>query len=199
MSEFDFPWPVPGDVLFDDGGWNLACVGWSPDQWYGFTEGYRRAFEILLDQVLNRGTEQDKLVYPIVFVSRHYLEVRLKHLLVLASRLLGRDCVLPKKHDLMSTWQPLRMLIAEIFEGQDRGELNSVEAVLREFDAKDRSSMAFRYPIDTKGELHHRSEWRLALPEFGQTMQKVAAFLDACGNAIQQYEEAKHEMLWSSL
>ena len=198
-SESDYPWPEPGDSLFGDRGWHVACLGWSSDQWYGFIEGYRRAFEILLQHVLDGGREQDKLVYPIVFVSRHYLEVRLKHLLLSASRLLDRDYSLSTRHDLMKTWQPLRILIEEIFEGQDQGELDAVEGVLKEFDAKDSSSMVFRYPIDTKGQPHHDSKWSLALPTFGQTMEKIASFLDCCAMAIEQYEEAQHDMLLSSM
>lgn len=141
----------------------------------------------------------DKLVYPIVFVSRHYLEVKLKYLLVSASQLLDRKYSLSTKHELAETWRSLRPIIEEIFPGEDQGELNTAEPVLKEFDAKDRSSMVFRYPTDTKHTLHHHHHWTVDLQEFGQTMRKVAAFLDACGCAIDHYDGTKQEMLGSSL
>src|SRR5574337_1772669 len=106
MSDSEAPWPSEGDVLFASGGsWHTACVGWSSDQWYGYTEGYRQAAEILLQHVINSGHDQDKLFNPIVFSSRHYLEIKLKYLLLSAARLLDRDGSISADHRLTHTWR----------------------------------------------------------------------------------------------
>lgn len=196
MPDSELPWPSKGDALFtSDGGWNTACLGWSANQWYGYTEGYRRAAEILVQHVIECGREHDKLVYPIVFSSRHYLEIKLKFLLLSASRLVDREASISSNHSLMHTWRALRPLLGEIFAGHDQGELDAVEAVLSEFDSRDGSSMAFRYPIDTRGESLQPTSSTIALQRFGKTMDGISAFLEACDTAIQQYADAEQEML----
>jgi hypothetical protein len=189
MLDEQLPWPTEGDVLFteDEKAWSSACLGWSHNDWFGYTEGYRRAAELLLDHVLTNRRDHDTLVYPIVYLSRHYLEIKLKYLLLAASRLLDRDISIRTTHHLTDTWRDLRPLLKEIFGGQDRGELGAVEAVVREFDLRDGQSMRFRYPEDKKGETHQKGPSRVSLVKFRSTMRNVSSFLEACDSAIQEY------------
>src|ERR1017187_9549125 len=53
------------------------------DMQYGYTEGYRRASELLAKQI-PATSEQDTLIYPLAYMLRHELELRLK---VLAKKL----------------------------------------------------------------------------------------------------------------
>lgn len=199
MPDAPLSWPTHGDALFkhEEVSWHNACLGWSRNDWFGYTEGYRRAAELLLDHVLQAHGDHDTLIYPIVFSSRHYLEIKLKYLLVAASRLLDRECTISKSHKLMLTWRDLRPLLEEIFAGQDRGELGVVEAVLAEFDSRDGSSMVFRYPEDTKGQSHQPLSTTIGLENFRATMQNVSSLLEACDSGFQEYTDSKFDMLGS--
>lgn len=195
MSDISFPWPADGDAFFsgDDHADN-ACLGWSHDEWYGYTEGYRRAVEVLTLQVLERGNGHDTLVYPIIFSARHYIEIKLKYLLLAASALLDRDSAVSGRHGLMETWRHLRPLLEEIFKGDDRGEIGTVQSLLQEFDVRDRSSMAFRYPVDLKGQSHHPRAFTIGLETFQKTFANLSSFFEACDAAIAEYSQYKHEM-----
>jgi hypothetical protein len=74
------PWPKKGNQLFkSDADWiNNACLNFKEDQLNLYAIGYKRAAELLLEHVKNSGRDQDTLVYPIIFLYRHYLELRLK-------------------------------------------------------------------------------------------------------------------------
>lgn len=198
MSESEFPWPVAGTSFFSQAEadwWNNACLGWSTNQWIGYTEGYRRATELLLKHVLSDHRDHDTLVYPIIFNARHYLETKLKALTIAASQLIDRPFIPKPKHPLVSTWEVLRPLLEEVFAGHDRGELEVVERLVTEFDSRDRSSMVFRYPEDAKGQAYHGAPARIDLAAFRTTFQQVSAFLEACDSAIQEYSDYKNEML----
>src|SRR5258708_28614683 len=48
---------------------------------YAYKAGYRRGAEILIGYVCEHGREQDVLVYPIIFLYRHHVELMLKRII----------------------------------------------------------------------------------------------------------------------
>jgi len=196
MSDPDIPWPKNGDVLFrheEREWWHNACVGWPRDDRLGYTEGYRRATEQLLEHVLSSHRDHDTLVYPIIFCARHYFEIKLKYLFIAASSLLDKPWAISPRHPLTPRWQDLRPLLEEIFPGHDSGELAAVEAIVREFDSRDASSMAFRYSEDTKGTPHQPSASTIDLATFQTTFKNVSSFLESCDTAIQEYAASRQD------
>ncbi len=197
MNHTDFPWPEAGDRLFgedDSESRHSACIGSSRDEWYGYSEGYRRATELLLEHVLATRRDLDTLVYPIVFSARHYVELKLKYLVRAAAGLIEVPADFEKVHLLSDAWRVLRPLLEKIFSGHGTGELEIVERVLTEFDSRDPSSMAFRYPEDRRGNPSQASPSRVGLRTFQTTFQRVASFLESCDNAIEEYAGYKCEM-----
>ncbi|HHS8916416.1 TPA: hypothetical protein ACTVMT_005267, partial [Escherichia coli] len=49
-----------------------------------YTEGYRRAADILINHIDESGRDQDFLVYPVLFLYRHHLELLIKQIIGLA-------------------------------------------------------------------------------------------------------------------
>jgi hypothetical protein len=119
------PRPRKGDQLFrgDLPDWhNNACI-----DVYGhlghlpYTEGYRRGADILVQHVVNQRRDQDFLVFPIIFLYRHHLELALKRIIRRSPRLLYRDLTQEEKshldkHRLDLLWQDLKPMFSGICE-----------------------------------------------------------------------------------
>ena|SRR6185295_9290413 len=81
--------PCRGDVLFrSDKALSLldARVGYYQTD-FPFREGHRRGARRLAEHVCENVRDQDLLVYPIVFLYRHHVELALKRLIELAADL----------------------------------------------------------------------------------------------------------------
>jgi len=187
------PWPRRGDQLFtDDEDWmNNACLGWSRDEWDAYGEGYKRAADILVLHVMETQQGQDYLVFPVVFLYRQYLEVRLKHLLRDGFRLHDISEGLPGTHRLMAVWQRCRPLIEQVWPEGPRQDLDAVQEVIEQFDRKDPGSTAFRYPVDRDGNRSLPTKERLNLRQMAEVMERTAALLDACSTGFQEYLQNK--------
>lgn len=136
--------------------------------WEGYTDSYRDAADHLVERI--ERCELDSLVYPIMFLYRHYLELQLKSLLRNFYLLHSLQCSYPlketlqhlclfhgiqcrcpqKKHNLVELWDRVRPLIEEMYL-QDTEDNKHIEARIKEFNQIDPKSLAFRYPEDTDG------------------------------------------------
>jgi hypothetical protein len=86
------PPPRKGDVVFGpgtDSSRNACIAPWDADSAY--TTGFRRAAFRLAIDVCDTETHQDTLIYPIVYLYRHHVELVLKAIITSASKLLDRD------------------------------------------------------------------------------------------------------------
>ncbi len=121
------PWPRKGDVLFAEATdwWHNACVGWSREEWFGYAEGYKRSGDVLVQHVIDTQSDQDFLVYPIIFLYRHALEIALKHILVKGFQLLDKEQPLPKQHRLAQLWQPCRQILEEVWPEGPKEDLDA--------------------------------------------------------------------------
>ena len=145
--------PIAGMPVFTSGGdWpNTANTtkAWILDSWDHYADGYRSAADQLVDDIVERRLRRlDAVVYPLVYLYRHYLELRLKQLIPLTGRYLYLDQEFPARHDLLLMWDTLRPRLEHGWEGLPSAV---IEAQLREFERWDRDSYAFRYPEDKRG------------------------------------------------
>src|SRR5712664_1943783 len=143
-------------VLVPDDGIRFNAV---LDRWTGVGDfpaaGYRHATEVLLRRLLSdpEGTagERDSLVLPILFLFRHYLELRFKDIIVYGQVLSGQYTQWRLGHDLESLWTEAQGLYSAVYEsGAPAGFVKVGECVtdLRQLDP---NSTSFRYPRDTNG------------------------------------------------
>ena len=86
------PSPKKEDVLFGPGeDWHAnACISHWDAPW-AYSNGFRRAGQQLAMHVCETGTDQDVLIYPIVYLYRHHVELVLKSVIKSASSLLNRE------------------------------------------------------------------------------------------------------------
>lgn len=81
--------------------WNNACIRPFSDNWVTYPRGYKKAADLMVAHIDKRHCDQDTLVYPIVFLYRQYIELRLKHLVRDAAEVLDRNHKVPQTHRLL--------------------------------------------------------------------------------------------------
>lgn len=151
--------------------------------------------------------------YPVVFLYRHALELRLKAIVLAGSVFLREEGIEPmshkrlKRHDLM----PLYKEVCRIFEAMDpRGnhwdlgfdEVRSAsdfEAIVREFDQVDGGSFAFRYSVGTDfstPSLEENFEFDLLL--FAKLMDQIVRALAGAPDWIRETMQGRWEAAYEA-
>lgn len=124
-------------------------------------KGYRRAAEVLLRRFLDdpEGTagERDSLVLPILFLFRHYLEIRFKDIIVCGQALSGQQAQWQIGHDLRTLWAQARAFCGADLGTNPHGQLENIQICVVEISELDPDSTSFRYPRDKNGRpvFHH--------------------------------------------
>ena len=185
-DEPEFPWPQKGDQLFkaDDNDWwlNATIDHWNKDV-DSYAEGYKRAADIIIEHVKTIHSENriplDYLVFPVVFLYRHYIELRLKEIILLGRKLDGSRAGPPKHHRIDELWKLARAIVES--DSAEKEDLSIVEACIGEFAHIDPSSESFRYPRDKAGKTSISSEQlHINVRHLQETAARLASFLDGC-------------------
>ena len=172
-----------------EAGANLnACLDWPPADWDIYAEGYKRAGDIVVQWVIDNGDYQDFLVYPMAFLYRQYLELRLKHLILVGCTLLGKYPreKLRKKHDLLLLWREARPIIERIYPSGDNAELDMIGERLEELSKVDFGSYAFRYPEDKKGSRTLKGVRYINLKQLRDVVQGMSNIVDGAGIGMEE-------------
>lgn len=136
-----------------------ACLNWSLDSMGLYIEGYREAADKLVHDVVESGTNQDILVFPISFLYRQYIELHLKHIISESRIFLGEGAGFPEHHKINDLWNTANSLMAKIIKDHDQtikdyitnDDVKAIKTIITEFVKVDPDSFAFRYPKDKKG------------------------------------------------
>ncbi len=203
MSNFDFgsipepPWPEKGDKLFDSGDdwWNNACLNYGADDWELYIGGYKKAGDVLVNHIKETHRDQDFLVFPIVFVYRQYLELRLKKLIRDCKILSDEQPDFPKGHKLRELWIECRRLLEKLEPKAEQIDLEAVDEGIQQFCDLDPNSKSFRYPFSQKGHklLPPDLEY-INIRNLSDVMEKLSGFFEAGEMMVSVYLDYKHEM-----
>ena len=114
------------------------------------SEGYRRSADALVDRALEDWREADFLIYPILFLYRHALELNLKYIINVYGHHVGVDPVW-NTHKFTELW-PRFLEVLDRFgtDDPDRADQH-VGGVIAQFGNVDPGSFSHRYPRDNKG------------------------------------------------
>lgn len=185
--------------------WNNACLNVMPggDQ-HGYTEGYRRGARLLVEHVNENARDQDYLVYPIIFLYRHHIELALKNLVTRVADWL--DHVLTETeqrhlngHRLDLLWNDLKPLLdamcaAKGWNKLPAAETEGVDSHIRQFHALDPYSFNFRYTHTKTGEASLPPELKaINLRHFAETLERCAEYLDTLDFGIGILDDEKSE------
>jgi hypothetical protein len=183
--------PSAGDVIFRsaENGWDNACLHIGVDEWLAYALGYKEAADRLVEQFEAKRRHQDLLVYPIVYLYRHYLEVAIKGLIRQAQNLLGDRVEIPAKHTIADLWTTCSALLERVSPGDSLEEQRQIGRLLREFATVDPASTAFRYPVDTKGNQSLPGIRHIDLPHVRDVIAKIAVILDGAAAQMDHYAD----------
>ncbi|TSJ44344.1 hypothetical protein FO440_09250 [Mucilaginibacter corticis] len=183
------------DILFRDDlpdVRNNAVLKYCFQQFSFYADGYKIAADRLIkicisERELGRG-DIDVLIYPIVFNYRHYIELRLKEIIIGLRYCSGHENVKFDSHNLKTLWDELIILYDDFREENDEEDFRNAERLIHEFDKNDPNSMSFRYPTDKKGNLISIEKINLNIRNFGEVMERLAFFLDSLSDVTENYK-----------
>jgi hypothetical protein len=176
--------------------WHLnAVLDYDHKPWFLYADGFKEAADRLVISMIDNRSSLDYLVYPIVFLYRHHLELRLKEIIINGNMLLDQPHNIPKTHPLDALWQKARLILLKVWSNGSEKDLMQVDTVIREFSDVDPSSEAFRYPIDKKTEnyLIPRDLTHINVRHLQKEMKDPCELLDSANDGIREYLENKWE------
>ena len=151
------PPPRAADVLFGPGediDANACIAHWMEVDFIYFS-GFRRAGSRLAQHVCETASDQDYLVYPIVYLYRHHAELVLKNIIEVAAALLDRELTDGDHkalggHALSRLWDIARPMLNPVcalvpnppFPEDD---LQGIDSYIRQLHEHDPKGESFRY------------------------------------------------------
>ena len=190
-------------------------------QWDTYCVGYKHAADLVVenssigrlnyDRYYNLSRSINVLVLPAVFLYRQYLELRLKSIRIKykIQKSIHEYNKIPNeveidllfernfyKHDISTSWNKCKEIIEELNQAEhdtdDSKELDVMGQYIKEFSDLDKTSYAFRYPIDTNGKLISYKTHSFSIKRLCKTMNEIYLYLEEQNlrlNAIIECEE----------
>lgn len=178
--------------------------------WILYIGGYKKAGDLLVEHSV-AFCQQHILVYPIVFLYRHYIELQLKEIIRIGNILLGTGkhypSCFPTDHKIGNHWQECRAIIEKIDkdeyhklrkdeQSKYKNDLNSLQKYIEEFLKLDPDSQASRYPVDRRGNptILDASLRTINLENIRDLVGEISYLLEGISQGITEYLDAKHQL-----
>lgn len=193
----EMPWPKKGDTLFtaSEDWWHNACLNYAGTDWGLYAKGYLQAGDVLVEHIKETHARQDFLVYPIVFLYRQYLELRLKQLIAYGQRILDNPPDFPKTHQLDKLWAICRVTLKKIEQTIPDQDLEAIDEAISQFCAVDPTSEGFRYPTNKEGQPSLPDELKyINVRNLAEVMARVGSFFESATMMISYYRDLKIDM-----
>ena len=151
------PWPDATTQVFRAGSpiWSLVWRPTTPRQWHLYAEGYHEAAEQLyLSWQATQGCP-DYFIFPMVFLYRHYIELRLKELIQSTASYLSLPSDWPYVHDLARLWDIVHPRLARISPEEPASDAANAGRLVKELALLDQLSSGCRYPVADTAAFEH--------------------------------------------
>jgi hypothetical protein len=166
-----------------------------------YSEGYKNASQKIWENYTGSAWEANTLVYPIIFLNRQFVELRLKEIISGLNFTVKHEYDFPKGHDLVILWNNYLDILKTFSPSYypDPQDIKNIEKLINEFNCIDPLSFSFRYPVDKKPEMNPSLKITgIDIKTFIETMEKLYAFFDVQSDMvyalIDQTEEYISEM-----
>jgi hypothetical protein len=196
MSVFGaVPPPRKDDILF---GWGADCeMSACIDHWGGdaYTPGYRRAARLLAETACSSRHDHDTLIYPIVYLYRHHIELVLKSITYAVSEILNKTLTrqetnILEEHKLSSIWRTVRPMLNVVCSSAQHDlfpddDLEGIDSYIRQLHEFDPDGTRFRYARTKKGQrslAHKEAVTVINIASFADMLEKLADYLDGIDN-----------------
>jgi hypothetical protein len=180
--------PDANDKLFNefnDDFRHNAMISTGISKFFLFSDSYRTAALSLFEKLDGSAYLANTLVYPLVFLNRHFLELRLKELVSGLNYAVKQEYKFSTGHKLRELWNEYKSLLPQAGESfsPEKQTLLSVEKLILEFDSIDPGSFSFRYPVNTLSNPSLKMT-NLDLENFRLTMIKLYNFFETQSDVV---------------
>lgn len=174
--------PISSDTLFREFNSDYrhnAIVRSGLGNFFIYSEGYKEAAVQLFKCLDGSAWNANTLVYPLVFLCRQFIELRLKELIICTRIIQDKPPEFPGGHNLKQLWETYEVLVKEIhtFQKDETIVLRDLKRLILEFHALDPKSDGFRYPVNSDKDPSF-SISNLDLGNFCSTMEKIINSFD---------------------
>ncbi len=175
-----------------------VIIGGEDNDWDSYCTGYRMAATVLVNHITQKhyysqrrdySTYWEAPAYAAIFLYRHYLELRLKELILAYG---GNIAMIRNEHSLLSLWKELRKqddVQPEVLEPETLKDIETAEKIIAQFDEIDRKSQVFRYPIDKAGRVTV-PPIQFDLVRLKEMLGWTSQFLDGWSTGVYEYRHA---------
>jgi hypothetical protein len=175
-----------------------ACISEYDDNWETYSRGYSRGADLLAKEIIENDRYIDTLIFPLIYLCRHNIELRLKMLVRDCRWLLDKEPIVwPEGHFLDELWKEARPMVEEGFkeheDPEDAPPLD-VEPLLNQFVAMDKHSTTFRYPLKKGGKQPSISMYHINVGQFWEGYAELLETLDNIHHRIRFFLDYKLEM-----
>ena len=189
-------YPEKGDKLFmEEGSSNeIAWLHKAFQEFGAYADSYQAGAMNLIDIALKKSETKDFLVYPTIFLIRHYFELRLKELVQGLNFCITQKKEFPAHHDLQTLWSDFKKLYKKIREEDTKNRFPIIDDLIKEICSVDPKSMSFRYPVDKEGIGTQKLEY-VNLSNLRKIFVRVCFVFDDIALQISHYAEMTNDML----
>ena len=192
-EEFGFSL-TPDDKLFIESGYPRAWLNRAFQGFGDLADCYQRSAITLIDVSLRDRSEMDHNIYPILFIVRHYVELRFKEL-IQGLNFIESKSFKSHTHKLQSLWQIIRKQYSEVIGWNiDDSTLNSIGNLVNELSGLDPDSMTFRYPVDKEGNKFKKPEY-INLRNLRVVFISLTELLDSMAMQVDHYADLTTDMI----
>ena len=198
-----------GDILFrsvsfGEGDWEANALVRKADE-YAYTEGYRLAGRIIADYVIQSRWEADFLIYPVIFLYRHNVELQLKGLIEKGTALVEQElsaadrALLGKSHSLDELWKRFKPVLQKAGQGIvaiTPEEIEGLDWYVSELHNFDPKSFSGRYALKRDGSPYIDSGQYPAINigALAESMERLTSTLFGLARIVEEALDLKHEM-----
>jgi hypothetical protein len=169
--------------------------------WSAYREGYKKAADALVLKLLDSDCDyiadlhiRFGMIYPIMFLYRHYIEIEFKDLIALAGMTSLVDIKKMSGHDLRKLWSKVLECV-EAVQGKDtRQEFeDAFEKVIEYFEQVDPHGDGFRYPKNVKGNAQWDSSFEVDIVKVNSDIKRLDHFCDELRGELKQMLDPEAE------
>lgn len=137
-----------------------------------------------MQHVQENHEDQDFLIYPIVFLYRHHIELQLKETITMGEKILASGLKPPTTHRLDLLWSSCREIINKILEVQPTSDLMIVDRAIQRLIEYDADATAFRYFRTKEGTISLPKTENISIRHYAAIIDSAATVLDGTIEAI---------------
>ena len=172
-----------------------ACVGHNggPYSYDDYSRGYFWAGDRLVKSLQQNSSDLDVVIYPVVYVYRHGIELALKHLAIHLPSVLDEHDEVKQTHKLIDNWNIIRPLIMKCDYLDPKNTVPTVDKILTDFTEIDASGEVFRFPESRRGEKYLEDTSFINIEVFGEVMSTLHEVFEFWFNITSELFDAKME------